>query len=37
MNWILFQPLFVLPNPADLLTLLIVSENIDYNNMSHCS
>jgi len=34
---IFFNHAFVLPNPADLLTLLIVSENSDYNNMNHCS
>ena len=26
---------FVLPNPADLLPLLLVSENSDYSNMIH--
>jgi len=28
---------FVSPNPADLLPLLLVSENIRYNNTSLCS
>jgi len=28
---------FVSPNPADLLPLLLVSQNSDNNNMAHCS
>jgi len=37
MGCIFFKPVFVSPNPADLLPLLLVSENSEYNNMSHCS
>jgi len=37
MGCIFFKPVFVSPNPADLLPLLLVSENSGYNNKLLCS